>query len=1685
MAAAPALWIVAIAGMALMAQTASSDESRSGITNTITTLPNEGWAMDKGGYTATLKAADSRPRASGKITPPTFHPAFVEFDRQPLCNPGQEVVTLVNNDPSQSLKLFGISTKSDDVHCTWFDMEDVAPGENTSFQVVHLGKSIGRVEASLTLSTSFGDLSYQVYANSVLSAMRARPLSNGRVPVGVMYTQPITVFNPLDSPLSVLEIYTSNDLLHLEPTESLTTGGYAGNENWQIGPRESKSVMQLRTTGEAPGLVQGYVHVLTNVSEADMVISVRVEVLEKQGLYHGPGDSIDFGALTTTDSPQIREIIILSNTDQVLRILNAEVDECTNLFGDATSCPDFKIELKRMNGLMEPNQFTVVGDATLTPSSKQPAGYFSGFITIDYSNLEDDTFQLKIPILAHILKGALQFPGLDSAFYIGEPPFEKATHTITVENQFEEGVMITDIVVPEELGSMFWIEEFKTLTIEPNSTGTFLLSFLPNSTDLLVDSSIELVANASTQPYGLSIFSYNGNLNYVVGEDEDAMDFGQINLGEQYTRTLAITNTNPIEIPLLYFFSELDAIAVLFDEIVTDDSMAALAEYGQLHPHNPKYAPVDIPEDADELEIVLQPGHTAKFTVNVETDSKSRVQGEVQFGSPYQVLHVPVHYRANKHSLVISPKSITFAPVFPGQLLDPARRKSSEIKHLIPLEQKSISMKPKDRLNDITNVYSDDPRLIIKRVNIDGAEPNSVTLAMVSLDPTMCAYIDNYAPQIYSTDGTLGELTEDIVTEVSRAQAAWKRIRKKKKTQVTAKIFIDSTSAKTDTIEVKGTLQPLQLNLPPSVNFPLTQIRHVTREEVTIVNPSQFPVLMSIVTPNDLSDDEAMLNSLVELFDLSPGDADPSDASPSSINATFDQDGGTVATVGPYGEMSLTLEFRPQTAGSLSSTLFLRNNLTAIQALPVTGEAGRGTFGFPKSQPYIVDGGLLLSLSSQNLSYCRLSRRMSVDDAARTFHFNVTVVNRGNMPVKVDRMGFAGSANGSSCTSAGFTVENCKPFTLRPKRPKMLTIAFQPEFTTSYLKQTLVVNLEGLDRPLNFNLVAKLPKESVRACFDSLPGPEWEGKFKGSVIISVLTIGALIFAYEYTQGTWKNGKKRAAARKVKSKAESKAEWEEAPRVAEVEKAEEISKTAQKALALQEALELEREAAAAAAKAAKAAKRGKKVEPPKPADPQTSGGDKPAAAKKPETVKEPKRATPPPPPRATPPPAAPPLEQPAKPAEGKKKKEKAVAVTVPAACAPKVKEPSPEQPVSKKDEKKKAKREEKTAAAAAAAVTPVPKAKKSPAPKTSQMPKVEKPEDLIAEAQARALASNGAGVAAKSAGTTGGFGLPEPVPIDESVVPPRLSAGSGVEFFRNMAPPFANAGSSTLHPVPQLGEKQGTVLSADTFSGFDSQASLWENVDATLASDAGSGLLSTPFGSGLDGADWASNLLSPSDFGGSAGTNSLLGPYESKGSGPTPPMQRGSSGSRPPGLGGGPPGLIAPSLQSELNSFAGSDPSSLWGDSSAFQPAPGSTNTNTNPSPGLPDVGSFSSGNSPTLARSNHKGASNQPPPGLGGGWGAFGDDAQSSPTNPNNATSTSDPFAAFGAGDAFNSGDGSGHANAGPPFSSLGDLPSIPYSNDTGIWGASEGGTFGDLDWAKPEEKKMTADTAEWTPGGW
>ena len=115
---------------------------------------------------------------------------------------------IVNADPRHDLILFSLESWSDDFHCTWPESEVVPPGRNTTFSIVHLGHALGRTEASITLNTSHGDLSYEVFADSSVHSMGVHPLINGEVPVNTTYIQPLVPHNPLGVPVQVQEIYS-------------------------------------------------------------------------------------------------------------------------------------------------------------------------------------------------------------------------------------------------------------------------------------------------------------------------------------------------------------------------------------------------------------------------------------------------------------------------------------------------------------------------------------------------------------------------------------------------------------------------------------------------------------------------------------------------------------------------------------------------------------------------------------------------------------------------------------------------------------------------------------------------------------------------------------------------------------------------------------------------------------------------------------------------------------------------------------------------------------------------------------------------------------------------------------------------------------------------------------------------------------------------------------------------------------------------------------------------------------------------------------------------------------------------------------------------------------------------------------------------------------------------------------
>lgn len=58
--------------------------------------------------------------------------------------------------------MLSLSSDVDDFHCSWFKDQVVAPGGNTSFEVVYLGHAMGHLEGTVTVSTNAGDVHFEV-----------------------------------------------------------------------------------------------------------------------------------------------------------------------------------------------------------------------------------------------------------------------------------------------------------------------------------------------------------------------------------------------------------------------------------------------------------------------------------------------------------------------------------------------------------------------------------------------------------------------------------------------------------------------------------------------------------------------------------------------------------------------------------------------------------------------------------------------------------------------------------------------------------------------------------------------------------------------------------------------------------------------------------------------------------------------------------------------------------------------------------------------------------------------------------------------------------------------------------------------------------------------------------------------------------------------------------------------------------------------------------------------------------------------------------------------------------------------------------------------------------------------------------------------------------------------------------
>ncbi|XP_050079180.1 transmembrane protein 131 [Anopheles maculipalpis] len=218
-----------------------------------------------------------------------FHPPQLNFADRSIGDPHNQLVVLFNRHKNRSVYLGSISGSTAEFSSSYFKEKVIPPGGNTSFNVVFLPRKLGPADGSLLVHTSFGMLRYVVQGEGIECPYRLRPLVGLQAPLNATLSPEITLYNPHDTPLQIVEVYSSGGSFQLE----LPSGAQEGPQAlWEIPPHSTRTVIRVRFHARTPGNHIAYVRIkisggAANPSLVDkmLVVPIEVEISKETGLY--------------------------------------------------------------------------------------------------------------------------------------------------------------------------------------------------------------------------------------------------------------------------------------------------------------------------------------------------------------------------------------------------------------------------------------------------------------------------------------------------------------------------------------------------------------------------------------------------------------------------------------------------------------------------------------------------------------------------------------------------------------------------------------------------------------------------------------------------------------------------------------------------------------------------------------------------------------------------------------------------------------------------------------------------------------------------------------------------------------------------------------------------------------------------------------------------------------------------------------------------------------------------------------------------------------------------------------------------------------------------------------------------------------------------------------------------------
>ncbi|XP_037388774.1 transmembrane protein 131-like isoform X1 [Pygocentrus nattereri] len=191
----------------------------------------------------------------------------------------------------------------------------------------------------------------------------------------------------------------------------------------------------------------------------------------------------------------------------------------------------------------------------------------------------------------------------------------------------------------------------------------------------------------------------------------------------------------------------------------------------------------------------------------------------------------------------------------------------------------------------------------------------------------------------------------------------------------------------------------------------------------------------------------------------------------------------------PWESKTVSVAYIPTEHKPVTSLLLIRNNLTVFDLVLVKGFGAKELLRVGGKLPG-PGASLRFNVPQSTLMECRDGLRSNTNKPLFAIQKSFKVENAGELPLTVMSM----NINGYKCQGFGFEVLQCRSFSVDYNSSSEITIAFTPDFTSSWVIRDLtLVTARGSAFPFTLNVT--LPHHMLPLCAQVVPGPSWEESF--------------------------------------------------------------------------------------------------------------------------------------------------------------------------------------------------------------------------------------------------------------------------------------------------------------------------------------------------------------------------------------------------------------------------------------------------------------------------------------------------------------------------------------------------------------------------------------------------------------